>query len=85
VASTNGYDDGFGYERHASVGLGSVTSEFAARHQVPRYGLARGAVLAKDQVYKVFATGDIPVDVWNVMQSFGESSERSCHVCSHHS
>lgn len=74
------YDDGFGYERHVSVGLGSVTSEFPTRHQVPRYGLARGAVLAKDQVYKVFATGDIPVDVWNVIQSFGESLRPTVRV-----
>lgn len=73
VASTNGYTDGLPYDRHGSVGLGSVTSDFAPRYQhAPRHGLARGAVLAKDQVYKVFATGDVPVDVWNVLQAFSE-------------
>lgn len=62
-------DDGsFMYERHGSVGLGS---DYGARPQVPKHGLRRGTVLAKDQVYKVTATGDVPVDVWNLMQSFG--------------
>jgi hypothetical protein len=66
-------DESFLYERHGSVGLGSVASEYGTRHQAPKYGLRRGAVLARDQIYKVSATGDIPVDVWNLMQSFGAS------------
>lgn len=66
-----GDDDSFVYERHGSVGLGSVASEYGTRHQAPKYGLRRGAVLARDQIYKVSATGDIPVDVWHLMQSFG--------------
>lgn len=62
-------DDGsFLYERHGSVGLGS---DYGAKPQGPKHGLKRGTVLAKDQVYRVTATGDVPVDVWNLMQSFG--------------
>ncbi|KAJ9107853.1 hypothetical protein QFC19_002759 [Naganishia cerealis] len=62
-------------DRHASIGYGSVTTEYAAKGQTAtvKYGLTRGAVLGKDRVHRVLATGDVPVDVWNAMQSFEPS------------
>lgn len=55
---------------------GSVGTDFTARgHQsaaAVRNGLARGAVLGKDKVHTVLATGDVPAEVWNALQSFGE-------------
>ncbi|GHJ85452.1 hypothetical protein NliqN6_1854 [Naganishia liquefaciens] len=71
-------DDGsFLYERHGSVGLGS---DYGARHQAPKHGLRRGTVLAKDQVFKASATGDTPVDVWNLMQSFDANKDVSTTI-----
>lgn len=73
-------DESLPYERHGSVGLGSIVSEYGTRHQAPKHGLRRGAVLAKDQIYKVSATGDVPADVWNLMQSFGACSYPLCVI-----
>lgn len=60
---------------------GSVGTDFTARgHQsaaAVRNGLARGAVLGKDKVHTVLATGDVPAEVWNALQSFDASEDIS--------
>lgn len=54
---------------------GSVATELTAQGQqalVGRNGLARGAVLGKDKVHTILATGDIPAEVWNILHAFGK-------------
>ncbi|KAJ9125403.1 hypothetical protein QFC22_000363 [Naganishia vaughanmartiniae] len=66
-----------GTNRRASVATDHTArgQQAAAAAAAGRNGLARGAVLGKDKVHSVLATGDVPVEVWNALQSFADAEE----------